>query len=64
MSAKDFRKRMRNSKQTARELVLRAAARVYDEAGRPYGDSEAGFKAWYMEGGYAERTSRRRDERE
>lgn len=63
MGDRNFDKRMRNSKETARELVFRAAARVYDEAGRPYGDSEAGLRAWYMEGGYEERAARRRDGR-
>ena len=54
MSSKDFPERMRNSRETARELMFRAAERVYKEAGSPYGDSRAGLKAWYMEGGYEE----------
>ncbi len=63
MSMENFRERMRRSKTTARELVFGAAAQVYDEAGRPYGDSMAGLKAWYMEGGYEEETTRRRGKR-
>ncbi len=62
MSAKDFGERMRNSRETARELLFRTAAQVYEEAGRPYGNSKAGLKAWYMEGGYEEQTARRRNE--
>ena len=54
MSSKDFPEQMRSSGETAREGMVIGAERVYEEAERLYGDSRAGLKAWYMEGGYEE----------
>lgn len=43
-------------------MMTEAAVQVYTEAGRPYGESVADLKRWFMEGGFEEHAAKMRGE--
>lgn len=57
----DFKPPMRKlTEEQVRDIMVEAAIQVYTEAGRPYGESVADLKRWWMEGGYEEHAAEKR----